>query len=150
MRRFKKWLSRVLSLFVLFAIAALLYRFLGKDNRIFNFYIKKVLFTPYNIVGIFMVIAAVFGVWFGTKCGRKFFRIVSKISLIFSVISFILGAIEYIRLPNDINIQKNIILSNIAEKFRIIGIIALVIITVTFVGFIIYNLVTKVFKKSKI
>lgn len=150
MRRFKKWISRVLSLIVLFTIAFLLYRFLGKDNPIFNFYIKKVLFTPYNIVGIFMVIAAVFGVWFGSKRGRKFFRIVSKISLILSVISFMLGAIEYIRLPNDINVQKNIILSSIADKFRIKGIIALVIITIVFVGFIIYNLVAKLLKKSKI
>lgn len=147
MRRFIKWLLRVLSLAALFGIAFLLYKFLGKDSPIFNFYIKKVLFTPYNIVGIFMVIAAVFGVWFGSKRGRKFFRIISKISLVLSAVSFLFGAIEFIKLPSDIEVQKNIILSNIADKLHIIGIIGLVVIAVAFVGFIIYNLVSKILSK---
>ena len=148
MKRFKIWISRVLSLVLLFGIAALLYKFLGKDSPIFNFYIKKVLFTPYNIMGIFMVIAAVFGFWFGSKRGRTFFRIVSKITLVISVVSFLFGAINLIKLPNDLEVQKNLILSNIAEKWRIVGIIILVISVVIFVGFILYNLIAK-FHKSR-
>ena len=93
-----------------------------------------------------MVIAAVFGVWFGSKRGRTLFRIVSKISFLLSIISFLLGAVEWIRLPDDLEVQKDIILSNIAEKWHIVGIIALVIISVIFVVFILYNLITKLQK----
>lgn len=58
---------------------------LGFDNVITTFFMKKVLLSPFNIVGIIMIICSFCGIWVGRATGHKLLVICKVINVCFSI-----------------------------------------------------------------
>ena len=65
MHKVKIWFQRVLVLLTLGLIGGIIKKVFGESSEIARFYNENILFTPYNISGIFMVVLGTFGVWCG-------------------------------------------------------------------------------------
>lgn len=71
-------------LFLLLAFLGLGY-WLGFDNIITRFFMKKVLLSPFNIVGIIMIICSFCGIWIGKARGHRLLVICKIINICFSI-----------------------------------------------------------------
>jgi len=83
----KKVSTGLKSIFII-AIAVLVIYIFG-FGAITKFIFKKVLFTPYNIVGIIMTIAAIFGGYINKRQGHWLLKVLTIISAIISLFSII-------------------------------------------------------------
>lgn len=77
----------IFRLIVIIIIAIFLIEIFGKNSIVTNYYFENVLFSPYNIVGVILLILSCFGIWLGKKTSSKLFHIVASIMTISSFLS---------------------------------------------------------------
>ncbi len=141
-RRIKKVIKRIIELVLVFSGLSLVSKIFGQNNAITNFYKEKVVFTPYNIVGLILISLSVLNVWVGKKKSSKLLSVVTFLLSAAPAVSFCLNFLNYF------SEQKNIEVENKVDYgFECVNIIAGIILTILVV-WIIY-LVVHLFKSIK-
>lgn len=77
----------IVRLVILVIIAVILNKIFGKNSIITNYYFENILFSPYNIVGMILLVLSCFGIWLGRKTSSKLFHIVASITAIGSILA---------------------------------------------------------------
>ena len=86
-------------------------------------YKDKVLFTPYNITGMIMLILNLFGIWLGRKTGIKLHSAVKKIMWVVSLAPYLATPFSWLKLE----FQNDPIIDEIIARLKNIGRLFLVI-----------------------
>lgn len=123
-RQFEKTISRIIKFIPIILGLAVVSNIFGNESKITEFYREKVVFTPYNIVGLIMILCALGGGWIGRKNG----------SLLFKVVTFLLSSISYFsfiaNFVNFFNAQENVVEDKANYGFNWVNIIVIALIVI--------------------
>lgn len=120
-------MATVSGLLPLFLILKFLTSILGDGNPIVELYKEKVLFTPYNITGMIMLVLNLFGIWVGRKTGIKLHSAVKKIVWLISTLPYLATPLSWLKLE----FQNDPIIDEIIARLRTIGRLFLIILFLT-------------------
>lgn len=147
MRRIKVWFSRFFAIILLFAIGGIITKFFGETSEVVKFYNEKILFTPYNITGIIMLILACCGVWCGKKGGHRILSVITKVMFVLTALSFISGVVSWIGLDIPKSIAHTAIVK-IVHNLKVFGIVILSLFGASVLLFVVIKLVGTIKGKS--
>ena len=116
-------MATVSGVLPLFLILKFLTSILGDGNPIVELYKEKVLFTPYNITGMIMLVLNLFGIWVGRKTGIKLHSAVKKIVWLISTLPYLATPLSWLKLE----FQNDPIIDEIIARLKNIGRLFLVI-----------------------
>jgi len=149
MHKVKIWFQRVLVLLTLGLIGGIIKKVFGESSEIARFYNENILFTPYNITGIIMVVLATFGVWCGKKRGHTFFKVVSTVAEIMTILSLLSTAIHWLRLDKIVGQETNDEIHKLTMRFRIIGIVVISIVILSVLLWGIFKIKARLERKKQ-
>jgi len=122
-RQDKKVFNRILQFILIFMVFSLMCNIFGKDSVVTNFYKEKVILTPYNLVGVIMIVFALFGFWIGKKKGSILLTIVTFLFDASAITSFSANFINYFSEQKIITTE-----SGVDYGFKWVNVVAIIII----------------------
>ncbi len=121
--------DRIIKFIVVILGFSIISKIFGANSEVTNFYKDKVVFTPYNIVGVIMLLCALGGEWIGKKKGSILLKIITFFFNVSSLSSFGVNILNF--LPE----QKNVVVENKVDYgFKWINIIVIIILIIILVG----------------
>ena len=132
-----KKISTGLKSIFLIAVAGLVIYIFG-FGAITKFIFKKVLFTPYNIVGIIMTAAAIFGGYINKRQGHWLLKVLTIISAVISLFSIICTILSWFNIDLLNLIWVNLLKPIFVSIGNILLWILISIVAIILLCFIIY------------
>lgn len=135
----KKVSTGLKSLFIII-IAVLLISIFGVGS-ITKFVFKKILFTPYNIVGIIMTIFTICGGYITKRQGHWVLKALTILSGLVSVLSFVTTVLSWFDIQLWFLLWSNILKPAVISVGTVLLWIVTGVIALALIGFIIYAII---------